>query len=147
MYKNKLRSYYYINNIFNIILYYKDIDKKKNINKIVKLKLNFKIFKENSFKIIENIIDIYFFFKLFGNICCKNLKTSTFCKQNQNKKNLNLRVMATFESIITKKKIFIFFNYIIFFLIQILQIKIKKKFLNFELKNLKILNYIFFNFI
>ena len=67
LYKNKLRTYYYFSNIINPILQYKDLKLESKNLKLKKLILNFKIIKEKNIKFFYNLIDIFYFFKLFSN--------------------------------------------------------------------------------
>ena len=114
LYKNKLRSYYYVNNIINPILYYKDLKLKFNYFKLKKLILNFKIIKEKNIKFFFNLIDIFYFFKLFSNkFCIKNLIIGDF--KNFLKKIENTNIFCIIQIILKNKNIFLFFNFIYFF--------------------------------
>jgi hypothetical protein len=114
LYKNKLRSYYYINNILNPILYYKDLNLKNNNLKLKKLILNFKIIKEKNIKFFYNLIDIFYFFKLFSNkFCIKNLLIGDF--KNFLKKIENTNIFCIIQIILKNKYLYLFFNFIYFF--------------------------------
>jgi hypothetical protein len=111
LYKNKLRSYYYVNNIINPILYYKDLKLKHNFFKLKKLILNFKIIREKNIKFFFNIIDIFYFIKLFSKkFCIKNLIIGDF--KNFLKKIENTNIFCIIQVILKNKKIFLFFNFI-----------------------------------
>ena len=114
LYKNKLRSYYYVNNIINPILYYKDLELKFNNLKIKKLILNFKIIKEKNIKFFNNLIAIFSFFKCFSNkFCIKNLIIGDF--KNFLRKIENTNVFCIVQIILKNKYLFIFFNFIYYF--------------------------------
>jgi hypothetical protein len=144
LYKNKLRSYYYINNILNPILYYKDLNLKNNNLKLKKLILNFKIIKEKNIKFFYNLIDIFYFFKLFSNkFCIKNLIIGDF--KNFLKKIENTNIFCIIQIILKNKYLYLFFNFIYFFFKSNLK---KKLFFNnekFIINFLKKFNKLFFD--
>jgi hypothetical protein len=144
LYKNKLRSYYYINNIINPILYYKDLKLKYNSFKLKKLILNFKIIKEKNIKFFFNLIDIFYFFKLFSNkFCIKNLIIGDF--KNFLKKVENTNIFCIIQIILRNKKIFVFFNFIYIFFKSNLKKKSFFKNENFIINFLKKFNKLFFD--
>lgn len=139
LYKNKLRSYYYFNNIINPILYYKDLKLKYNNLKLKKLILNFKIIREKNIKLFNNIIDIFSFFKIFANkFCIKNLIIGDF--RNFLKKIENTNVFCIIQIILKNKYLFIFINFIYFFFKSSLQKKYFFKNEKFIINFLKRLN-------
>lgn len=113
--KNKLRSYYYYYNILNPILYYKDLEiKYSNTLNLSKLILNFKILKSKNIKFFQNLIDIFYFCKIFSNrLCIKNLLIGDF--KNFLRKMEGTHIFCIVQIILRNKKLFIFFNYIYFF--------------------------------
>lgn len=114
LYKNKLRSYYYINNILNPILYYKDLNLKLKNFKIKKLILNFKIIKEKNIKFYNTLLDIFYFSKLFSNkFCIKNLIIGDFKKYLKKIENIN--IFCIIQIILKNKYLYLFFNFIYFF--------------------------------
>jgi hypothetical protein len=142
-YNNKLRSYYFINNILNIILFYKDIQKKnKNNFNLKKLIINFKLIQEKKIDFFFKLIDIYLFFKLFNNkICIKN-----FIIGNLNlifKKIEKIGLYCIIQTILKKKNIFIFLNYILYFFKLILKYNLKKNLFHLNINYLKKINYLF----
>jgi hypothetical protein len=144
LYKNKLRSYYYINNILDPILYYKDLKLKNNNLKLNRLLLNFKIIREKNIKFFYNLIDIFFFFKLFSKkFCIKNLIIGDF--KNFLKKIENTNIFCIIQVILKNKYLYLFFNFIYFFF----KSKLKKKYFfsneKFIINFLKRFNKLFFD--
>ena len=144
LYKNKLRSFYYYNNIINPILYYKDLELKFNNLKIKKLILNFKIIKEKNIKFFNNLIDIFYFFKIFSNkFCIKNLIIGDF--KNFLKKIENTHIFCIVQVILKNKNIFLFFNFIYFFFKSNLKKKLFFKNEKLIINFLKRFNKLFFD--
>lgn len=142
-YYNKLRSYYFTSNILNVIIFYKDIHKKKNKNyKLKKLILNFKLIQEKKIDFFFKLIDIFLFFKLFNNkLCIKNLIIG-----NLNlifKKIEKIGIYCIIQTILKKKLIFIFLNYILYFFKLILKYNLKKNLFNININFFKKINFLF----
>lgn len=147
LYKNKFRFYFLFNKIFKKILQYKDLNRKtKKINILNKIIINFNIISEKNLSFFYGLLDIYFFFKSFSKkICIKKLihgNLKLFFK-NASLKN---SYFCNFQSILKKKKIYLFLNFF-FFLFTL-----KKKNFNLQLtsntlnfKSLKLLTLVFYN--
>jgi hypothetical protein len=144
LYKNKLRSFYYYNNIINPILYYKDLELTFKNLKLKKLILNFKIIREKNIKFFNNLIDIFYFFKIFSNkFCIKNLIIGDFKNFLKNIENTN--IFCIVQILLKNKNIFIFFNFIYFFFKYNLKKKIFFKNEKFVINFLKKFNKLFFD--
>jgi hypothetical protein len=144
LYKNKLRTYYYFSNIINPILYYKDLKLESKNLKLKKLILNFKIIKEKNIKFFYNLIDIFYFFKLFSNkFSIKNLIIGDFKNFLKNIENTN--IFCIVQIILKNKYLFLFFNFIYIFFKYNLRKKNFFKNGKFVINFLKKFNKLFFD--
>jgi len=142
LYKNKLRSYYYLNNIVNPIFYYKDFNLNFKKFQVKKLLVNIKIIREKNIKLYNNLIAIFFFCKLFSNkFAIKNLLSGLF--NNFLKKIDNFNIFCIIQIILKSKNFYIFLNFVYFFFKSSLKKKlffINKKFVLNFLKKFKTLS-------